>query len=199
MNRSEFNEWFAFHCSAFRSIADWFARLGEEESERTLGHWFRVLRNVGLDEARVATEQLFSGEEPEPKSRDKIPSVIWAIAKGRRVGRVTSRESPTVYVDGEPVYECPLCEDDGRITLRVPAETGEPFPKAIYDTCFACRCRHGEFWVRQGYTKAPMGVKPIGTMRSRHARSNAGAPADLVDNVGVMPEPEEWSPDSWRP
>ena len=160
MTRDEFDDWLEYHCGAFRSISKWLGSLGTEEAEKTLGHWFRVLRNIGLDEAKQATERLFAGQEAEPKSRDKIPAAIRAISKKLRSGGSSRRERRSVYVDGEPVFECNLCEDDGRIVLLEFEGEEDAFPGAPYRATYACRCRHGDLWVKQGLVRAPSGAKP---------------------------------------
>lgn len=113
MTSDEFTEWLNYHCGAFTNLRDWLNKMGRDQTEETLRHWRRTLSGATLEHAKAATEALFSGDEAEPKSRDKIPAAVAAIARKLKRAWNEANERRTWRPTGEETVKCPGCLDVG--------------------------------------------------------------------------------------
>lgn len=154
MTDPEFIEWLEYHLGAFTHLRDWVARMDREQKEETLRHWKRALSRTDLDDAKAATGKLFDGEESEPKSRDKIPAAVAAIA--RRIRGDDASEPRWQMRDPETVG-CLTCNDVGMVICWDPAtmqavvdgkfpSTRRPksMESSAYTCAVPCSCRQGD-------------------------------------------------------
>jgi len=98
---------------------------------------------------------MFAGLENEPRSYEKHPGAIAAIARKLKAGRSTGYANEPHYVDGVETFRCPLCRDDGRVfvwhpdSMAVVADLlrrGEPVGLGVplLPSVVACICGRGE-------------------------------------------------------
>ena len=114
MTKFEFLDWFAYHCSRFTGMQPW---LDKQPNEiEVMRAAYGVLRNVSLDAAKAASDQMHGGDpDTLPKGYDRHPAAIAAIA---RRNRPASR--PT-YHDGQQTVSCRDCGDYGFVHCWHPA------------------------------------------------------------------------------
>jgi len=167
MNRAEFDEWFRDHTACFRSLSDWFAKLGAQRATETVDAWFRVLRRLDLEDAKRATELLFDGTETEPKSRDKIPAAVAAISRRLASRRRQDEDRERWRSAGDETVACLACNDSGSrlcwhpATMQAAADgrfPGDPTTcdGAAYCVSVPCTCKAGDHFGRQlGYRFDP--------------------------------------------
>ena len=163
MTADEFDTWFEEHTACFTGIHSWLAKVPEKERDTVIRMWRRALAYVDLDDAREATVKLFSGEAERPRSFDDHPSCVRRLADKRRCSRQLGRLRRR-FVDGEEVFACRECLDDGRMIVWHQASMraalaelrGEPVmdycgvpvkafgaPGTIASTVVACPCEAG--------------------------------------------------------
>jgi hypothetical protein len=154
--------------------AVWIAKQPTEGDDVTqadiLGLWQTKLADIALEDALAVVEALYEEEIPEPKSWSRFPMIIAREARrlARDRGDVGPDDAPKPkFVDGEQVYKCSLCRDDGRVTV-IHRETQKRFlddpasfdlktmhgrivmGRSHYECVVACRCRMGDRRVKQG-------------------------------------------------
>ena len=154
MKREEFTRFQeAFLFPRFPELEVWLNNQSEERRAETVESWWEVLRYAELIHAQEAVRRMHAGDEPEPRSFSRFPAAILAIARNlakEAHRRAASRPGPRM-VDGEPVYNCLQCQDDGRLiawhpdTLRELA-AGER--STLYTCVFACTCPAGTLYRR---------------------------------------------------
>ena len=116
MNRAEFDQWWDYHSDAFGNLAEWFAKR-PEKGRRTMAQWGRTLSRVSLDDAKAATDAMHAGDLEEPRGFDRHPAAIRRAAVKMRTARARERDRRRSFVDGEEVFRCPQCQDDGRLIV----------------------------------------------------------------------------------
>ncbi len=197
MNAIEFDDWFVFHAARFTGLHSWLSKLpanpppGMPGRKDVLDAWREALANVGLADAKRATERLFAGEEEKPASYDDHPRAIVRIAGRLHAEHYGSRRR---YVDGQETYDCPLCEDEGVVWCWHPdaikavagltnANTGSPHALiAPYKTCVCCTCRRGDAQARGFRPRDPGSVQRYDEARClRVGKTASGYPAGLDD------------------
>jgi len=164
MTDAEFNEWFSYHASCFTGLHSWLRKFPaatdaqakqnhQSTQERILQRWFRVLEEVGLADAKKATDRLHSGEEDEPKGFDKHPGAVRRIARKVRPGaqRAGREEGPRI-VGGVESVDCVTCQDYGRVWVWHPDDMGRAAAGKLeppFKPCYvACTCRAGNRYQR---------------------------------------------------
>lgn len=132
MTSNDFAEWARYHGDAFPSLADWL-----EKHPETLKFWAKALDGVDVRDAKTATDEMASGRLDEPKGFGQHPKVI--AARARQIG--ASRAASLRVVDGERVYDCPLCLDEGFVPVVDPVH----FRRGTFRACFVfCTCAIGD-------------------------------------------------------
>ena len=111
MTSNDFAEWARYHGEAFPSLADWL-----EKHPETVKFWVKAMDAVDVRDAKTATDEMASGRLDEPKGFGQHPKVI--AARARQIG--ASRAASLRVVDGERVYDCPLCLDEGFVPVVDP-------------------------------------------------------------------------------
>jgi len=161
MTRDEFNEWFLFHAASYAGIHTWLRKFPADPPEGMPGRgdildaWARALSHTDLEAAKQASERMFAGLENEPRSYEKHPAAVAAIARKLRAGRGAGVPDGPHYVDGVETFHCPLCKDEGRVfvwhahSMAVVAgliaqgkSLGDGVP--LFSAVVACTCRRGE-------------------------------------------------------
>ena len=143
MTSDEFSEWLIDFRAGFRDVDAWLSKFGSEETEKTLRWWFKVLRSLTLEEASQAAFDLYQQEGKLPPF-SKLPAAIKAVARRRHYQH--KREETPTYIDGEQVFRCHKCQDDGRVVHRIKVPADHPFPNFPYRAAFACDCDAGTLW-----------------------------------------------------
>jgi hypothetical protein len=158
MTFDEFNEWFSYHASCFVSMQSWLDKVTKGEgapSTRDIKRrWLSVLQNIELADAKKASDKMLSGEEEEPNYRgssnfSKHPAAVRRIAQRLRGDRDPARRRER-FVDGERVYSCLRCRDDGVVWCWHPESMraakkgtlGQPF--TVCSCAVRCTCREGD-------------------------------------------------------
>ena len=115
MTEREFQDWFAYHVTAFPEIRAWMKRSTPRDAtddQKPARAWERVLARFSVEDCRTATDQLLSGELTA-KGFSSHPATIAGYCRGR----VSAAMSAGTYQ--APVSDCP-CEGSGWLTVRVP-------------------------------------------------------------------------------
>lgn len=149
MNYDQFQQWLAHHSAKYSGLTKWIGLLPARE--KTLQAWYYAMRDVDLDHAKQASDRIFAGVEPEPHGWDRHPSTIRAIAL--RLADEARDEWRPAVVDGEQVYRCAVCLDQGYVSVWSPpamdaARRGElrDFLKQKWKprtVAVACKCTLG--------------------------------------------------------
>ncbi|MFA5056542.1 MAG: hypothetical protein WC485_00380 [Opitutaceae bacterium] len=113
--------------------------------------WYGVLRNVDLAAAKAASHQMHAGEIEEPKGFDRHPAAIRRACGVAR--RQRDSETPRYDADGNQMFVCLTCFDDGWVRCWHPASVAEVAAngitaKPLYAAVFPCKCRAGDVWAR---------------------------------------------------
>lgn len=160
MTKDEFNEWLTYHGARFLGIGPWLTKAngknGMPDRQDVLHAWSYVLRELTLDEAKKATDDLYClPEDKQPRSFDRHPVAVRDLAGHRRRGERTAKWHPR-FVDGIEVFDCLLCRDTGGVQVvhpqtisdvragRGPEMVAEPTKRPIYDAVAGCTCKHAQ-------------------------------------------------------
>jgi hypothetical protein len=152
MTRDEFDQWMEEHTAHFPGVATWLAKFGEVQERAVLRVWFQHLKASDLQDTLRATVQLFDQGGRSPVY-ERHPQAIRSIVREIELARTAESLKPR-FIDGEQVYNCLLCEDDGRVScwsrksMEAAADgtLGEPFTH--YSCAVACSCVAGDYHVR---------------------------------------------------
>lgn len=115
MTDREFQDWFAYHVTAFPEIRAWMKRSTPKDApddQKPARAWERVLSRFSVEDCRTATDQLLSGEL-SAKGFSSHPAAIASYCRGR----VSAAMSAGTYQ--APLTDCP-CEGSGWLTCSVP-------------------------------------------------------------------------------
>lgn len=157
MTDPEFREWFAHHIARFTGIGSWLAKFTRDPSQDDVRYaWADSLRDIGLDDAKAATDAMHRGDEEYPKSFDDHPRSVRRIAGRFRAERSQERNRRR-FIDGEETVSCRECRDTGDLqawhSLAVKAaRKGDLFHPTLnpdargqpYKTCVRCDCDAGD-------------------------------------------------------
>lgn len=175
MTKPEFKEWINYHFAAFPSCRSWLKKFPRERTESVVSlgavptqgeivaNWFRTLEPIDLADAKRATDELSSGDDPTEFERTPAKVRKHALSIGRMRRFV---EQPKRHEGREPRYDCWRCSDTGfaPIVNQEDIETiAESWPEGLPDrfnyrpisdqairrislgpwSC-ACSCKRGE-------------------------------------------------------
>ncbi len=132
MTSNDFQTWVDYHSAAFPAVADWLRKHPE-----TVKFWAKALDGAELRDAKAATDEMATGTLEEPKGYGQHPRVI--TKRAREIG--SARSGGLRVVDGQPVYGCPLCHDDGFVPVVDPIH----FRNGTFRPCYViCTCHAGD-------------------------------------------------------
>lgn len=200
MTLSEFDQWLTYHRAKFTCLTQWFEKINKRHAQDdtepsfddTMTSWFRTLRRYDLADATRATDMM-GVDVPEPAAYDrhKHPMVISEICrKLRGSSQQVAGERKRRYIDGEEVFECLLCKDEGLVEIWTPyamraARDGQPVHETIMRTqsCFSwsvrCTCKAANQWPRDMPVFNPDTMLPYTGMPFDRSEE----PADLLEFV----------------
>lgn len=131
MTKNDFDSWMKYHTAAFPSVGDWLKKHPE-----TIRFWEMALADASVQDAKAATDEMVSGTLEEPKGYTSHPRSIAKRAREISLGRKSSLR----VVDGEPVYGCSLCLDEGYVPVVDPVH----FRDGTFRPCYVlCTCSTG--------------------------------------------------------
>ena len=150
MLRSEFELWLDHHMATYPSLKTWLAG-----NTGTAARWARALEDVSLTEAKLATDAMMSGDLEKPRGWSDHPPVIRKWARQRET--VLKRAKSMTFIDGNLVYDCPLCSDTGLVSILHPKMTRDIHegkrtrerPGDRLRCAVACSCGAGDLYMRQ--------------------------------------------------
>lgn len=172
MTDHEFNEWIRYHGDCVGGFIDWLSK-GRDYNEKAavLRRWHEALADVSFEDAKSASLAIMRGDI-DVVAFGSHPKEIRKHAKAARIGR---SHKPRRFIDGHPVYDCPICLDEGFVLCYHPVainevlknrdgcrvirdhESGKPelarvvMPK--FATCtYACKCAEGQEKAARGFT-----------------------------------------------
>lgn len=132
MTNNDFTSWIEYHSAAFPALGDWLRKHPE-----TLKFWAKALDGASIQDARTATDEMAAGDLEEPKGYGQHSRVIAKRARELSLARSASLR----VVDGEPVYGCLLCLDEGYVAVVDPVH----FRRGTFRPCYVlCTCATGE-------------------------------------------------------
>lgn len=153
MTNDEFRAWLAYHQAAFPGVAAWLEdKVPPELQPETLQQWRRAVASISLEEAKAATDKLFT--ETKRPYYENHPAVIAAMARRDRTSQPEAVKRRK-FVDGQEVFDCRLCEDNGYLVCWHPQaiayyrRTGNLEGFAGRTCAKACVCVEGDKYERQ--------------------------------------------------
>lgn len=132
MTSNDFDAWIKYHSAAFPSLKDWLSRHAD-----TIPFWERPFADVDLRDAKAATDEMAAGTLDEPRGYGQHARVI--AARARQIG--SARAAATRVVDGQRVYGCPLCLDEGYVAVVDPIHWRAG---RFRDCAVLCTCGEGD-------------------------------------------------------
>lgn len=150
MTDHEFTTWMKFASARFPGVARHMTHDGErlltaDEAQLRREAWMGIFNRVTLDQARDATELVFSGRIDKPTAWADLPAII---AEHAALENADDARKRATWVDGERTYKCPLCLDTGRVTIWHPFSVRRMLKGAklfdsqtIYECSVRCSCR----------------------------------------------------------
>lgn len=148
MTREEFDAWFERHKEAYPGITAWIRKAPGQ-----MNRWFKALQEFPVHLADRATDEMFSGGIDEPQGFSKHPRAIADFCR-KYTKKERSKIMPrTMVIDGQPVYNCRLCLDEGlrdiyrphteRCLLGEKVQVGNRWTSNHYTCVCACTCEVG--------------------------------------------------------
>lgn len=117
MNLRDFEIWEKYHRAAFPAHGKWL----DEQGTLTRGHWSKALDDVGLADAKRATDLLLRGDEEPAKGFGEVPQRVRKIARGLSSERLANQKSHRHQViDGQDTFRCLICRDHGAVEVWHP-------------------------------------------------------------------------------
>lgn len=155
MIETEFTRrWLPHHTAQFTGILSWLGKVpkvaapGMPSQADVLKAWYRQLSRLDMEDAIAASDELaHSPEDLQPRSFDRHPAAILAIARRLRRDRGAETHRPQ-YVDGRETFRCTTCQDTGAIVVWHPRTVADMkagrFQRGRSYTCSkACTCEAG--------------------------------------------------------
>ena len=148
MTSTEFQTWVRYAVSVLPGLSEYMAKPATEEQRRDLLRaWHESLEEVSLDDAKAAAKAMMLGkiEMPQfPKDWPKCLPTILDFCAARRPTR-----PPRRFVDGQEVFTCPICMDQGRVTIWHPKSVDKCLnegravgdPQTTYTCSVICTCQ----------------------------------------------------------
>lgn len=148
MTRDEFDDWYDQHAAHFPGLLTWMGKFSKDRQAAISGVWHKHLATCELDDCLKATESLYAQGGRAPVY-ERHPQAIRSIVRKLELARIGEELEPR-FVEGERVFGCLLCEDDGLVrcwhpkTVAAAADgtLGEPF--TMYACTVACSCAAGD-------------------------------------------------------
>ncbi|MEE9185237.1 MAG: hypothetical protein V3U39_12300 [Acidimicrobiia bacterium] len=155
MTRDQFDDWLDKHVAHFPGVSTWLGKFAQPQSDAVLAVWFEHLKACELADCLEATTALFDQAGRAPHY-ERHPQAIRGIIREKDAARARE-EPPRRFVDGEQLFECLLCHDDGWVrcwhpkTVAAAADgtLGDPF--TVYTCVVPCSCQAGERFIRSGH------------------------------------------------
>ena len=148
MNRQEYTDWVKYHAGLFPGFEKWYAGIAQDAVEV----WREGMASVDFEHAKAASKQMAIGELEAPRGYTKhLPAIR---RRARDLGFQTRPERPTV-VDGQRAYRCPVCLDEGLVSIYQPAFiarlmegdiTDEAAEKKVRSCNTRCSCDASRRW-----------------------------------------------------
>lgn len=132
MTSNDFRDWYAYHSKAFPGVADWIRKHPD-----TLQFWELPFAGVDLADAKQATKEMATGDLEEPRGFGQHAKTI--AKRAREIG--FNRQDKTQAVDGQQVYSCATCFDEGLVAVVDPRYWRD----GTYRACSTyCTCQSGD-------------------------------------------------------
>ncbi len=161
MTQDEFQHWFRHHAANFTGLMTWLGKIpktadpGMPNQLDVTTAWYRQLASLDVAVAIAASDELAgSPEQFQPRSFDRHPAAIFAIAKRLRRDSEPQHQGPR-YVDGRETFRCAVCQDTGAVVVWHPrtiaAVRASTFEwKYAYETAVPCSCdaARGTGWMK---------------------------------------------------
>ena len=188
MTFAEFNVWLNEAQDMFPQVA---GQLKKTASRESLSEsWFRIMERVPAWDASDILRKMLAGTAPEPGRFDwhTLPRHVAKLSRQRRDAEAPVGSRAAKFLNGEQVYECPICRDYGLVTIWSPvsmslAQQGllhHPGP-GQYHVTVLCACRShlagGDLYFR-----------PEHMVRINPALDGADQLAELYEFLGAAEE-----------
>jgi len=132
MTTNDFDSWLNYHSAAFPSVGDWIKKHPE-----TVRFWEMAMAEASVQDAKAATDEMVSGVLDEPKGYGQHPRVIARRARELALARKSSLR----VVNGQPVFSCSLCHDEGYVPVVDPVH----YRNGTFRPCYVfCTCSAGD-------------------------------------------------------
>ncbi len=142
-----FEDWLTFHRQQFPNIGIWLSGLDAVEVQ--IESWREVLSDCLYEDCIEATKRIKAGDFDKPFANEDTPATIRSVSKVMRSERkLLAKMSQPTYTSGQRTYDCPLCWDQGTVTV-VHLDSYEAArrdgPDAILESMsLPCNCFHGQ-------------------------------------------------------
>ncbi len=148
MTQDEFAVWLDNHQAHFPGVGTWLGKFAQTEKEAILGVWFKHLWTCEPADCTEATTTLYAQGGRGPVY-ERHPQAIRSIVRKQELARIADEIKPR-YVDGEQVFGCLLCQDDGllrcwhpkTVAAVIDGTIGDNF--TLYTSAVACSCAAGD-------------------------------------------------------
>ena len=148
MTREEFNDWFDRHAEYFPGVRTWLDKLDPRHARGVTDIWFQHIQSCDQADCLAASQRLYDAGGRAPVY-ERHPQAVKDLVYRIKLERVAQQVQPQ-FIDGEQVYQCPQCQDDGRLICwskksmeaAHDGTLGEPF--TVYRCAVACDCQAGE-------------------------------------------------------
>ncbi len=117
MKPNEFKSWWSSHRAVFPEMNTWLGKVPREDQQGTVLAWQRAMEDISLEDAEAATQAMLRGDIKKPFQCSDHPAAIIGYARQLRNNRVGHSEPIRRWHDGEETYRCPICRDDGLLSV----------------------------------------------------------------------------------
>jgi hypothetical protein len=198
MNESEFDQWYKNHASHFPAIDAWLGKLSS--ADEVMGVWRATLTRLDVSDATDATTELYNRQQPL-RDFGRHAVVVAGLARDIEMAR-RADDQRQHYADGEQVYQCLKCLDEGRITCWHPkamaaakaGTLGERFTECY--CAVACTCSAGDqFADRQGMMRFDSERMLPWRLTSTREEAMDDLRSFMDDMARRRNEAQQWKPD----
>ncbi len=113
---NEFKSWWSSHRQSFPEVNEWLSKIPENDRQGAMLSRQRAMEDISLEDAEAATIAMLRGDLKKPFSCSDHPAAIISYARQLR-NRVEHSEPVRRWQDGEETYRCPICRDDGVLSV----------------------------------------------------------------------------------